>query len=287
MLQPNTKILIVGLGLLGGSYAMALTEAGYEVGAVDLSAKSIAYALEKGIIAHGESQVSEAYLKNFDLVVLALYPETAVWWIKTYQSFLKPNALITDVTGVKSTVVYPIQDALRPDLEFIGAHPMAGKEVSGVEYANSKMFSGANYIVTPTDKNTPEAIALCEDIGRVLGFGRISRLSPEEHDQMIGYLSQLTHCIAVSLMTARDTEALIDYSGDSFRDLTRIAKINEKMWSELFLQNKAPLLHQMDLFIEQFEKLRHYLLTDNKEKMEEMMRLSTRQRQLFDIHHGK
>ena len=90
MLQPNTKILIVGLGLLGGSYAMALTEAGYEVGAVDLSAKSIAYALEKGIIAHGESQVSEAYLKNFDLVVLALYPETAVWWIKTYQTFLKP-----------------------------------------------------------------------------------------------------------------------------------------------------------------------------------------------------
>ena len=287
MLPLQNKILLVGIGLLGGSYAMALTKAGYEVGAIDLSQESIDYALDRGMIAHGEREVREEYVSQFDLIIFALYPTDVVEWVKNYQNFIKPGALLTDVTGVKSTVVYPIQKILRPDLEFVGAHPMAGKEVSGVTYANPQMFLGANYIVTPTNKNTEEAIALCEDIGKLLGFGRITRLSPEEHDQMNGYLSQLTHCIAVSLMTARDTESLVDYSGDSFRDLTRIAKINDAMWSELFLQNKEPLIYQMDLFLEQFEKLRAYLLAGDREKMQEMMRLSTKQRELFDIHHKK
>ena len=284
LLNKDKKILIVGLGLLGGSYAQALTQKGFEVGAIDLSQDSIAYALSRGMIAHGKWEVTKDYVEQFDIVVFALYPKVLTAWIEKYQHFFKSGAILTDVTGVKCAVVYDIQALLRPDVEFIGAHPMAGREVYGVENANPHMFLGANYIVTPTEQNTPAAIALSEDIGHLLGFGTVTRLSPPEHDEMIGFLSQLTHCIAVSLMTSRDTAALVDYSGDSFRDLTRIAKINEHMWSELFLSNKEPLLRQMDLFLDQFVKLREYLITEDKEKMEEMMRLSTKQRELFDTH---
>ena len=159
---------------------------------------------------------------------------------------------------------------------------MAGREVYGVENAKKEIFLGANYIVTPTDKNTEEAIELTEDLGRVIGFGCVSRLSPEEHDDMIGFLSQLTHCIAVSLMTCKESESLVKYTGDSFRDLTRIAKINEYMWSELFFANKDQLLSQMDLFLENFTKLRDNIMNDDAEAVREMMRLSTKRRKYFD-----
>ena len=245
----DVKILIVGLGLIGGSYAQALTDLGYEVGAITRSQSSIDYAIEKGLIAHGTTEVSREYVQSFDIVVFALYPKVFVEWLEKYQGYFKPGALLTDVTGVKGAIVYQIQDMLRPDVEFVAAHPMAGREVYGVQNADKSIFRNANYIVTPTKKNTREAIEECKSLGKVLGFKTIAELSPEEHDEMIGFLSQLTHCIAVSLMTCKDSEHLVDYTGDSFRDLTRIAKINEDMWCELFLMNKKELLAQMDLFI--------------------------------------
>lgn len=171
---------------------------------------------------------------------------------------------------------------LRDDLEFIGAHPMAGREVSGIENADSSIFSGANYIITPTAKNTENAINICRKFGEVIGFRKISILTPEQHDEMIGFLSQLTHCIAVSLMVCKESSHLVDYTGDSFRDLTRIAKINDEMWSELFLLNKEELLGQMDLFAEKFSQLRGYVENGDVEAMREMMRLSGQRRSYFD-----
>ena len=159
---------------------------------------------------------------------------------------------------------------------------MAGREVSGVENATDKIFSGANYIVTPTSDNTKDAIELVASIGEVLGFRKVSYLTPQEHDEMIGFLSQLTHCIAVSLMVCKESKHLVDFTGDSFRDLTRIAKINEKMWTELFIMNKHELLSQMDLFLGQFRKLRDALAQDDKETMQQMMRTSTERRKYFD-----
>ena len=159
---------------------------------------------------------------------------------------------------------------------------MAGRESSGVEYSDPKVFVGANYIVTPTEKNTKEAIETCCELGRILGFARISELSCEEHDKMIAYLSQLTHCIAVCLMTANDTKNLEKYTGDSFRDLTRIAKINDAMWSELFLTNRDLLLAEMDRFMKEFDAFRNMLATGDSEGMREKMRLSTKKRCTFD-----
>ncbi len=281
-LDQSMKIGIVGLGLIGGSYAQGLTAEGFKVGAVDVRQESVDFALENGWISDGQTSVDKDYIGQFDLIVFALYPKTFIRWIENYQQYLKPGTILTDVTGVKSGVVETVQKMLRPDLEFIAAHPMAGRESSGVENARKEVFYGANYIVIPTEKNTPEAVELCEDLGRVLHFKNISVLTPEKHDEMIAFLSQLTHCIAVSLMTCREAGHLAEYSGDSFRDLTRIAKINDEMWSELFLLNKEQLLGQMDLFEESFLKLRQYVQTDNRDAIREMMRNSTQQRVLFD-----
>ena len=282
MFDRKEKILIVGLGLIGGSYAQGFRRAGYYVGAVTRSQESIDYALENGLIDSGTNLPDREYISKFDLIVFSLYPKTLLSWIKENQAMIRPGALLTDVTGIKCSVVYEIQGMLRPDLEFIGAHPMAGREVYGVKNADADIFVGANYIVTPTLSNTPAAIEACSQVGRILGFGRIVRLSPEEHDEMIGFLSQLTHCIAIALMNSRETEHLAQYTGDSFRDLTRIARINDKMWSELFLMNKKALLKEMDLFIEQIKKIRDAVQADDLQLLQDMMRKSTERRICFD-----
>ena len=233
----DVKFLIVGLGLIGGSYAQALTDLGYEVGAITRSQSSIDYALKNNLIAHGTTKVEKEYISKFDVIVFALYPKVLVKWIEENQSCFKKGALLTDVTGVKSPIVYKIQDILRSDIEFVGAHPMAGKEVYGVENADKSIFRNANYIVTPTAKNTKEAIDECKQLGKILGFKTVAELSPEKHDEM---------------------------------------------WSELFLMNKTELLSQMDLFMDKFKSLRDSIENDDREKMKEIMRLSTKRRSLFD-----
>lgn len=282
-LEPkSTKILIVGLGLLGGSYAKKLTELGFSVSAVTRSQKSIDYALSHGMIEKGAANPDPVLIGEADLVVFALYPNIFIKWIEENQALLKSGALLTDVTGVKGCIVDRVQNMLRPDLEFIGAHPMAGREVSGVENSDPAIFRAANYIVTPTERNTEEAVDACAELGRILGFARVSCLSPEEHDSMIAFLSQLTHCIAISLMTCNDTEHLEDYTGDSFRDLTRIARLNDEMWSELFLLNREALLAEMGRFEGELSKMRRLLESGDREGLCEMMRHSTARRALFD-----
>lgn len=276
------RILIVGLGLLGGSYARGLKRFGFHISAITKEQSSIDFALKEGIIDEGSTEIDARMIGEADLVIFALYPHIFVEWIAENQGLLKSGALITDVTGVKRSIVYKIQDILRPDVEFVAAHPMAGREVSGVENSTDRMFFGANYIVTPTEKNTPEAVETIIELGRLLGFSNVTTLSPEEHDEMIGFLSQLTHCIAITLMTCNDKENMEKFTGDSFRDLTRIARINDLMWSELFAANKDVLLEQMNLFIGKFNDLKTMLERDDIDGMRAMMRHSTERRALFD-----
>ncbi len=287
VLDKNQNILIVGLGLIGGSYAKGLTKKGYNVSAIDISRPAIDYALENGIIARGADFADPALVSEADIVIFALYPHVFVQWIKDNQQLFKSGAIITDVTGVKSCIVYDIQAMLRDDVEFIAAHPMAGKEVYGVENSDEGIFRQANYIVVPTDRNTFEAIETCKAIGKTLDFARISSLPPMAHDEMIGFVSQLTHCIAICLMTCSKSDHLVDYTGDSFRDLTRIARINENMWSELFMLNKDALLRQMEKFMAEFEVFHEMLRNDDVEGMKAKMRLSTEKRELFNKPKGE
>ena len=230
-INKNVKFLIIGLGLMGGSIAYRLSQSGFEVGTITLNQEDIDYAINNKVIKSGRTDLDKDYISQFNVVIFALYPSTFVNWIKENQHLFKKGTLITDVTGVKSSIVYEIQDILRDDLEFLAAHPMAGREVGGVVNATPKLFEGANYIITPTLKNSNDAVEFLKEFSKIFGFKNVSILGVEEHDKMIGFVSQLTHCIAVSLMTTRNNpENLVKYRGDSFRDLSRIAKINEDMW---------------------------------------------------------
>lgn len=281
-LTKDTDILIVGLGLLGGSYAMALTKKGYRVKALTRSQSSIDYALGQGIIAEGKTGVDPEMIAEADLIVFSVYPKILIEWMEQNRHLIKPGTVLTDVTGVKCSTVYRIQQLVPKDAEFISAHPMAGRECLGVQNATDAIFKNANYLVVPTEDNTEEAILLCEELGRELGFARISRISPEKHDEMIAFLSQLTHAIAVTLMCCNDSPDLVDYTGDSFRDLTRIAKIDDVMWNELFMCNRDELARQMDIFSENFERMRRALKEGDTTTMRRMMRTSTERRKLFD-----
>lgn len=281
-LIKEVNILIVGLGLLGGSYAKGLKKLGFTVNAITKEQSSIDYAIANGIIDNGSIEVVPELINDADLVVFALYPHILIDWINENQKHFKSGAVLTDVTGVKGVIVEKIQNLLRDDVEFIAAHPMAGREVSGVENSDESIFLGANYIVVPTEKNTPSAVELCKNLGKVLGFGKVTELSVSEHDKMIAFLSQLTHCIAVSLMCCNNSEGLEKFTGDSFRDLTRIARINDEMWSELFLSNKEALLREMDRFLVSFTQLYETIKYDDRDGMREMMRISTERRALFD-----
>lgn len=281
-LNKDMNILIVGLGLLGGSYAKSLIKQGYKVSAIARRQETVDYAIENGIVNYATTQTDASLIGSADLVVFALYPHVFIEWIQQNQQLLKSGAIITDVTGVKGGIVDKVQSILRNDVEFIAAHPMAGKEVCGLENSDEAIFRGANYIVVPTEKNTPAVIALCRDLGEKLGFYQVSELSVSEHDDMIAFLSQLTHCIAVSLMCCNDTPDLEYYTGDSFRDLTRIARINDEMWSELFLDNKKALLEEMDRFRASFDELYKKIESGDREGIREMMRCSTERRKRFD-----
>ena len=276
------KILIVGLGLIGGSYAKGLTKIGYNVYGYNRNKDAIDYAKKNKIIIDGSSEFTEDFIGEFDRIIFSLYPKVFKEYIKNYSDYIKDGAIISDVSGVKESIVTDIQNILGDRVEFIAAHPMAGKEVYGIENADEKIFENANYIITPTKKNSDKGIAFATEIGKALNFRKISLLTPKEHDEMIAFLSQLTHCIAVVLMTCKDSEDLVNYTGDSFRDLTRIANINENMWTELFLMNKNALLKEMDSFINCMSKLRDFINNEDEEKIKNMMRLSTERRKFFN-----
>ena len=168
------KILIVGLGLIGGSYAAKLSSLGFEVGAITKDQESIDFGLKNQYIAHGMIEVNKEYIQSFDVIIFALYPEVFKEWILKYGSYIKEGTIITDVTGVKRNIVPFVQDLLPEGVEFIASHPMAGREVYGVENSDKDLFKNANFIITPTNKNTQSGIDFCKELGTLLEFKNIS-----------------------------------------------------------------------------------------------------------------
>ncbi len=274
-------LLIVGLGMMGGSYAMALRNSGCRVCAVDTDAKAIDFALARGLIAGGGTD-ADAELPKADIVILGLYPSAIVPWLEQHAPRLKPGAMVTDMAGVKSSFLARAQALMPPGAEFISTHPMAGREVSGVENADGAIFQNANFIITPTEKNTQNGMVFADNLAKELDFALVTVLAPEEHDAMIGYVSQLAHVIALCLMNANGDERLAAVTGDSFRDLTRIANFNAPLWGELFSLNKEHLLRQIDVFSETLCDFKNLLETDDKEGMMRAMEHSTARRKFFN-----
>lgn len=276
------NIGIIGLGLMGASFAKRLRpQKDKTIYGIDQNKQTIQTALELNIIKEGSTD-PDKLIKKCNLIILALYPTMIKPWIVENQQYLESGTILMDISGVKTNIVEPVQAILREDLELISIHPMCGRESRGIDFAQADIFDNANYIIVPTDKNTPTAIEAAKQLGKDLRVKNISILSCEEHDRMIGFLSQLTHVIAVSLMNTHDNSHLVEYTGDSFRDLTRIATINEDLWSELFLLNKDILLDEIDQFL---DATKHFRDSLEKEDIDEMKRLfiqSTNRRKLFN-----
>lgn len=276
------NIGIIGLGLMGASFAKRLSpQKDKTIYGIDQNEQTIQTALELNIIKEGSTD-PDKLIKKCNLIILALYPTMIKPWSVENQQYLESGTILMDISGVKTNIVEPVQAILREDLELISIHPMCGRESRGIDFAQADIFDNANYIIVPTNKNTPTAIEAAKQLGKDLRVKNISILSCEEHDRMIGFLSQLTHVIAVSLMNTHDNSHLVEYTGDSFRDLTRIATINEDLWSELFLLNKDILLDEIDQFL---DATKHFRDSLEKEDIDEMKRLfiqSTNRRKLFN-----
>lgn len=277
------KIVIVGLGVIGASFGMGLKEAGYtEVYGIDKNIKTLEKAKKIGIIKEGYTN-GEEIIKVADLIIVSIYPKLIENFIKSNIKNFKDGTVITDVTGIKEMFIDNILNILPKNIDFVFGHPMAGREKKGINYASSDVFKGANYIITPTFKNKEENITLIQNIAYELGFKRVKRISSKKHDEVIAFTSQLPHAIAVALINSdiegRDTGAFI---GDSYRDLTRIANINEELWSELFIGNKNNLLECMDKFNEEFKKVRLAIEKSNEESLKDMFKKSTYRRENLD-----
>ncbi len=258
MKRDNT-LSIVGLGLIGGCYAKSLREEFDTIYGVDLDELALAYAKREGIIDDGFLEPSSPLLES-DIVVVCLYPDMLVKFIKENKNNFKKGAIITDATGIKGKFLDEILEILPEGVDFVGAHPMAGREVKGVWNSDKKIFKGANFIITPHPKNEEKNIKVIEKLASKMKFKNIARVTPNEHDEIIAFTSQLTHAIAVALVNSDeknfDTNIFI---GDSYRELTRIAMINEDLWDKLFMGNVDNLISKIEKFENSLKKIKDAL----------------------------
>ncbi|KNF09995.1 prephenate dehydrogenase TyrA [Gottschalkia purinilytica] len=269
-MEFDFNITIVGLGLIGGSFAMALRDLKPKnLWAIDIDTDAMETAERLNIIDKGYTN-PEVPLKKSDIVILCVYPELTIKFIKDNLKYFKSGAIITDTAGIKDKVINEINTFIREDIDFIGGHPMAGKESKGLQYASKDIFDGANYIITPIPKNNKHNVSIIEDIATKIGCKSIIKIDPKTHDEVIAYTSQLPHVLAVALMNCNNIENVETFIGGSFRDTTRVAKINSKLWSELLMENKENILNQIDLFQAYISSIKEAIENERMESLEDI-----------------
>lgn len=272
------NITVVGLGLIGGSVARRLK--GFNscsVTGMDINERSVLLAKRDGVIDKGTVDGAES-VKDADLVILCLYPQANVDFVKNNRDYFKKGAVITDVSGVKGYVISEISKVLPENVDFVGGHPMAGREVGGYESSTDTLFDNASYLITPTEKNKPESIALVRSLAEYIGCKHVITTTAEEHDAVIAYTSQLMHVVAVALCDNPMIERSTFFSAGSLRDCTRVAIINEKMWSELFLENKDELYKRISEMQQSLENVKTALSDGDRGELEKIMRHATAQK---------
>lgn len=269
---------IIGLGLIGGSIARRLR--GFrdtELWGVDRDEAALAMARGDGVIDRGFQNGKEA-AEQADFIVLCLYPQANVDFVRRYAGSLKHGAVITDVSGVKGFIIREIEKVLPAGVDFVGGHPMAGREVGGYQSSTDTLFERASYLITPTKANKPESIALVREMAEYIGCGHVVTTTPEEHDAVIAYTSQLMHVVAVALCNNPMIERSAFFSAGSLRDCTRVAVINETMWSELFLENKDALRARIREMQKNLQDVADALEDEDKETLEEIMKRAKSQK---------
>ncbi|MDR1985423.1 MAG: prephenate dehydrogenase [Treponema sp.] len=259
----TSTVGIVGLGLMGGAIALALRSEGIigttgRILAYDHNRDTLAAAQAEGIIDAG-SYAAESMLGHCDLVFLCLTPTKLLRFMESQMAAFQPGTLITDIAGIKGSIVAAMERTLREDLDFIPGHPMAGSEMGGFIHARSCRFKGKNYILTPLKRNKPENLGFLKTLIYRMGFGRITETSAQEHDRNIAFTSQLCHVIAAALIDCEPDTEITRFGGGSFEDLTRIAMLNAPMWTELFIENQEELLQRIEQFAGSLDKLKSYI----------------------------
>lgn len=271
------KITVVGLGVIGGSFVKALKGKGYEVYGIDTNQQTLDMAKEEGCIIEGYLDGKDI-IPEIDLTIICLYPSLVLDFIKNNQ--FKPGSIVTDAVGIKSYFLREALSIIPDDVEYISIHPMAGREKKGYQYASKQVFENANFIIVYHDDNKKSTIDFVQEFSKQLGFRSVKIMSPEAHDEIISFTSQLPHCLAVSLMNSDDQKYETGkYIGDSFRDLTRIANINEDLWDELFMNNKQYLLASIERFEEQLDLLKNAIRDNDDETLKAAFRKSTKRRE--------
>lgn len=284
-MKKPLNIAIVGLGVIGGSFALALKEqkefSVYLMG-IDPDSKTLNRALHEGVIDYGE-KTNQKILKQADLVIITLYPSDLFHFIEMHRNEFKEGAIITDTTGVKGNLVDQILSIIPEEVDFIFGHPMAGKESQGFAYADGTIFQNANYLMTPVETNKRKNIHFLINLLKSIGFKRVSEVNPQKHDEMIAFVSQLCHILAVSLINSDQPERdTVHFIGDTYRELTRIAKINAPLWNELFLYNKDKLLTAMENFQNQFTLLKEAIEQGDQTTLISLLEEATSRRKLLE-----
>ena len=265
------KIGIIGLGLMGGSLAKAIsfgTE--HTVWGTNRSKEAVQKALFVGAI---QKELTKEDLKECDLVIVSLYPQASIDYIKENASNFKKDAIVMDISGVKRYVCDALYEvAKKNDFVFIGAHPMAGLHLSGFEHSTAKIFNNSSMILTPYEDTPWGYINTIKELFLKIGFTNIQMSTPDEHDKIIAFTSQLAHIVSNAYVKSPNALIHKGFSAGSYKDLTRVAYLNENMWSELFLENRDNLINEIDSIVNNLVQYREAMENNDREKLEELLR---------------
>jgi len=272
MRDLNLSITVVGLGLIGGSLAMALRELSPKaLYAVDINEETLREAKAMGVINEGYKS-PEIPLKKSDLVIISLYPKDSLNFIRENINSFKSGAIVTDTVGIKEKMMKEMSQIAKGNFDFIGGHPMAGKEVSSFKYATKDLFMDASYILTPMENSKTENIQLLEEIARNIGCSKVITVNSKKHDEMIAYTSQLPHVVAAALVENNLIFESDGFVGGSFKGATRVANINEELWSQLMIENKDNLISQIEIFEKSIKRIKDSIEKEDYEGLKNIFK---------------
>lgn len=265
------NIGVVGLGLMGGSLAKAFKyNTDNTVWGTDSDSSTL---LKAKLVGAVEAELTEENLPLCDLVIVALYPEATVEYIKEHADFFKKGAVVMDVCGVKRFVCERLNGfAKERGFVFMGAHPMAGYHLSGFEHSKVAMFNNASLILTPDSDTDISCISRIKEIFLKIGFNNIQFSSPEEHDKIIAFTSQLAHIVSNAYVKSPEATAHKGFSAGSYKDLTRVAMLNENMWAELFLENRDNLIKEIDSIVNNLVQYKEAMENNDRAELSSLLR---------------
>lgn len=265
----NSKVLIAGLGLIGGSSAKALKEAGFSVYAYDSHGDTLARAFAEGVIVKGYSKT--AGLPEMDMILCCLPPGDAAPFLREAQTHLKNGGVFAETGGLKTGITHELATILGGSRELLSLHPMAGKEKSGYEHSEAGLFKGCVLILTPTEKTGLAALMWAKELAKAFQCCDILELPADKHDEVIARVSHLPHMLALAVRSMDKDGYYKRFAGGSYRSATRVADINPKLWAELFTKNKDNLLGSLSAFRESLGKLEEALRKGDPEGLERLL----------------